>query len=136
MLLRGTLVLLPLLVVLSACAPTAPTGLSAERDVVVDGVSILGSWDAIGAPDQADVDSDLRTGQLTRMLVFNPGGRVTLTGEDRRAGTGRTTFRGQISGRTVTFDELPGRAIVDVRSSNRLVLTDPAGNRTVYQRRR
>lgn len=127
---------LVLFLFLAACAPTAPTAPTAASDVRVDGVSILGAWNAVGAPDQSDVDSDIRSGQLTRMLVFNPYGRVTLTGEDRRAGTGRISYEGRITGRNVRFDELPGQARVDMRSDGTLALTDPGGNRTIYRRRR
>jgi hypothetical protein len=129
---------LPLLaaLLLAACAPTAPTAPTAASDVVLDGISVLGAWEAIGAPDQPEVDSDLRNGQLTRMLVINPYGRVTLSGEDRRAGTGRTSFEGRLRGRSLTFEGLPGTATLEARTSNRLVLTDPGKNRTVYRRRR
>jgi hypothetical protein len=129
---------LPLLaaLLLAGCAPTAPTAPTAASDVVLDGVSVLGAWEAIGAPDQPEVDSDLRSGQLTRMLVINPYGRVTLSGEDRRAGTGRTSYEGRLRGRSLTFEGLPGTATLEARTNNRLVLTDPGNNRTVYRRRR
>ena len=129
---------------LAGCASTTPTGTPGgdptqrdeivERDVVVDGVSILGVWNAVGALDEPDVDDDLRSGMLTEMLVVNPRGRATLTGEDRRAESGRQTFEGRISGNELAFDGLPGRAIIDVRNDGRIVVTDPRGRRTVYER--
>jgi len=118
---------------LSGCAP-APTATVTTGDVQLDGVSILGAWGAIGAPDQADVDSDLRRGVLTRTLVFNPYGRVTLMGHDRREGTGSVSFEGRVRGGQVTFDELPGTAQVALRNSRTMVFTDPRGNRTIYRR--
>jgi hypothetical protein len=123
------------LLVLPACAPMGPTAPTAQSDVVVDGVSLLGRWDIIGAPDQPDVDTDIRSGQFTQMLVFNPYGRVTLTGEDRRAGTGVVAYEGRISGRNLTLEGRPGTATITVRSQTRLEMTDPRGNRTVYRRR-
>ncbi len=123
------------LAVLPGCTATGSTAeVAPEGDVVIDGVSVLGAWEAVGAPDQAGVDADLRNGALTRRLVFNPYGRVTLSGEDRRAGTGLTAFRGRVSGRTVTFEGLDGTARVATRTDGTLVLTDPGGNRTVYRR--
>jgi hypothetical protein len=59
-----------------------------------------------------------------------------LTGEDARAGTGRESFEGRISGNRLTFEQLPGTATIAVRNDGRLVLTDPRRNRTVYRRRR
>ncbi|MDX1530703.1 MAG: hypothetical protein R3362_04185 [Rhodothermales bacterium] len=130
-------VLLVGLVALPGCAspePAARTEPTGQRDVVVDGTSVLGRWEAVGALDEPDVDEDLRRGLLTETLIFDPYGRVTLSGEDRREGAGPVSYYGQIEGRTVSFDELPGRATVEVRSDGRLILTDPRGNRTVYER--
>jgi len=127
-----------LLLVLAGCAQTGttsgPSSPAPSGDVVVDGVSILGVWNAVGALDESDVDADLRNGMLSRTLVINPRGRVVLTGEDARAGTGRESFEGRISGNRLTFEQLPGAATIAVRNDGRLVLTDPRGNRTVYER--
>lgn len=130
--------LLLLALVLAGCAPSGSTVATdpAVRDVVVDGVSLLGVWDAVGALDEPDVDSDLRSGLLTETLTINPRGRATLSGEDRRAGTGRITLNGQIHGDEIRFDDLPGAGQLAVRNDGRLVVTDPRGHRTVYQRRR
>jgi hypothetical protein len=117
------------------CAPAAPTAPTAESDVRLGNVSILGAWDATGAPDQADVDRDLRDGTLTRMLVFNPYGRVTLSGTDRREGTGRISFEGRVNGDRLTFNDLPGTARLALRNNRTLEMTDPQGNRTIYRRR-
>jgi hypothetical protein len=105
-----------------------------ERDVILDGVSLLGVWNAVGALDEPDVDSDLRSGVLTETLVVNPRGRATLTGVDERAGTGRVSLDGRISGDRLTFDDLPGAATIGLRSDGRIVVTDPRGRRTVYER--
>lgn len=115
-----------------ASSDTAPA--STSGDVVVDGVSILGAWSAVGALDEPDVDDDLRSGMLTETLVVNPRGRAVLSGEDRRAETGLQRFEGRISGNRLTFDALPGTATIAVRNDGRLVITDPRGNRTVYER--
>lgn len=138
--------LLPAVLLLPLLAGCAQTGASssdpttrpeiAERDVIVDGVSILGVWHAIGALDEPDVDNDLRSGVLTESIVVNPRGRAVLSGEDARAGTGRQSFEGQIAGDRLTFDGLPGTARIAVRNDGRLVITDPRGNRTVYERER
>lgn len=129
------------LLLLAACAPVPPPADPSPapapgRDVVLDGVSLLGAWDAVGAPDQPDIDADLRNGILSRSLIFNPGHRVTLAGVDRRAGGQRVTYEGRLEGREVTFEGLPGRARLEVRRDGTLVLTDPGGNRTVYRRSR
>jgi hypothetical protein len=113
---------------------TTPREPIAERDVILDGVSLLGVWNAVGALDEPDVDADLRSGDLTETLIVNPRGRVTLTGEDRDADTGRMRFEGRITGDRIAFDDLPGEGTITVRSDGRIVVTDPRGNRTVYER--
>lgn len=129
------LALLALLV--SACGPSKPAGPAPDgpRDVRLDGVSILGAWRAIGAPDDAQADTDLRKGLLERTLVINPRGYVTLTGVDRRVSDERVAYRGRLNGRALRFDDLDGEATLRVEGP-RLVLTDPAGRRTVYRRNR
>lgn len=136
--------LLPLVLLLTAsllAAGCAAPGATTEpapgtgRDVLVGGTSILGIWDAVGALDEPDVDDDLRSGLLTETLIVNPYGRVTLTGVDEREGSGPVSFSGRIQGSSVEFDGLPGRGQLEVRGDGRLVLTDPRGNRTVYERR-
>jgi hypothetical protein len=111
-----------------------PRETSADRDVILDGVSLLGVWNAVGALDEPDVDTALRSGDLTETLVVSPRGRVTLSGEDRDAGTGRMSFEGRITGDRITFDDLPGEGRITVRSDGRIVVADPRGNRTVYER--
>lgn len=132
-----------LAVALAGCAPTSPTATPgdpppredvAERDVIVDGVSLLGVWHAVGALDEPDADRDLRSGMLTETLVINPRGRATLSGEDRRAGTGHQSFEGRITGNQLAFDGMPGAATISVRSDGRIVVTDPRDRRTVYER--
>lgn len=119
----------------AGCAPQPAIAPAPAGDVRLGGISLLGTWDAIGAPDQPDVDRDLRNGMLTRVLVINPRGRVTLSGVDRRAGTGHVTFQGRIDGERLTFAELPGTATVSVRNPSMIEVRDPRGNRTVYRRR-
>lgn len=120
---------------LAACAPRPAVSPTAESDVRVDGVSVLGAWDAIGAPDQPDIDRDIRRGTLTRTLIFNPYNRVRLLGEDRREGSGLVTYDGRLQANRLTFEGLPGTATLRLRNANTLELTDPGGNRTVYRRR-
>lgn len=126
---------------LAGCATTGASGGDptqrdeiVERDVIVDGVSILGVWNAVGALDEPDVDNDLRSGMLTETLVVNPRGRATLSGEDHRTGAGRQSFEGRITGSRIAFDGLPGTATIDIRNDGRIVVTDPRGRRTVYER--
>ncbi len=135
----------------SGCAPSAPSGPVIANpdtpdpgnpppseepggDVVLDGVSVLGEWTAIGALDEPDADADLRSGLLIKRLTVQPGGRATLTGEDRRAGTGQETYDGRITGNRLDFDDLPGEALLSLRTDGRLVLADPRGRQTVYER--
>lgn len=126
-----------LLLFIAGCA-SAPHGSSpsdsASSDVLLEGQSILGAWVAVGAPDQADIDDDIREGILTRMLVVNPYGRVTLTGEDRRENAGQVTYEGRLAGSRLAFDDLPGVARLELRDTRTLQMTDPGGNRTVYRR--
>ena len=105
-----------------------------ERDVIVDGVSLLGVWKAIGALDEPEVDDDLRRGLMTETLVVNPRGRAVLSGEDDRAAAGHLSYEGQISGNLLAFRDLDGAARLNVRSDGRLIVTDPLGRRTVYER--
>lgn len=119
---------------ITGCAPDPQRTIVDAGDVRVDGHSVLGAWNAIGAPDQAEIDRDLRSGMLSRMLVFNPYGRVTLSGSDRREGSGAVTFEGRIRGNEITFADLPGTARVSLRNHRTLEFTDPRGNRTIYRR--
>ena len=121
----------------SACGTSRTAGPDPEApaDVRLDGVSILGAWHAVGAPDDARADADLRSGTLERTLVVNPRGYVTLTGVDRRVSAERVTYRGRLNGHTLRFDGLDGAARLAVQGT-RLVLTDPHGRRTVYRRNR
>lgn len=115
-----------------ASAPTP--GAAGEGDVLLDGVSLVGRWNAIGALDEPDVDSDLRSGMLTETLVIRRGGGATLTGVDERAATGQVRLEGRIAGDRLTFADLPGEATLTVRGDGRIVVTDPRGYRTVYER--
>lgn len=129
------LLLLALLVSACGTARTAAPDPEAPSDVRLDGVSILGAWRAVGAPDDAQADADLRAGVLERTLVVNPRRYVTLTGIDRRVSEERVTYRGRLSGRSLRFDDLDGTATLRIQGT-RLVLTDPGGRRTVYRRSR
>jgi len=141
---RTSALLLALALFAAGCAITQPAPPrtntsppaedSGERDVMLDGISLLGVWNAVGALDEPDVDNDLRSDVLTEVLVVNPSGYVTLTGEDRDAGTGRMSFDGRITGDRIAFADLPGEGRITVRSDGRIVVTDPRGNRTVYER--
>ncbi len=113
----------------SDASSAAPDG-----DLLLDGVSILGEWTAVGALDEPEADRDLRTGLLVKSLVLQPDGGATLTGEDRRAETGPVVYDGRVSGDRIEFDGLPGAALIALRSDGRLVLTDPRGRRTIYER--
>ncbi len=144
------LVLLLTVALMPGCAPASHTGTATgkpsgggdpmkrgeivERDVLVDGVSLLGVWHAMGALDEPDVDNDLRSGMLIETLIVNPRGLVSLTGEDHRADVGRQSFEGRITSDKIAFDGLPGEATITVRSDGRIVVTDPRGRRTVYER--
>lgn len=121
---------------LAGCASAPRATDPAARDVVVDGVSLLGVWDAIGALDDPEEDADLRSGLLIETLTINPRGRATLSGEDRRAETGHVSLQGRVRGREIRFEGLPGAGRLAVREDGRLVLTNPSGQRTLYQRRR
>ena len=124
---RTPALLFALALLVAGCATTQPEAPrpntpppveSSDRDVLLDGISLLGVWNGV----------------LTEILVVNPGGLVALTGEDRDAGTGRMSFDGRITGDRIAFDDLPGEGRITVRSDGRIVVTDPRGNRTVYER--
>ncbi len=116
--------------------PSAPPAAdpSPGADVLLDGVSVLGTWVAVGALDEPEADGDLRSGLLVRHLTVERGGAAMLSGEDRRAGTEPETYAGRITGSRLAFDDLPGEARLGLRTDGRLVFTDPRGRRTVYER--
>lgn len=100
---------------------------------MLDGAVLSGRWDAVAALDDADANADLQSGDLVRQLVFYPLGRVVLTGIDRSVSDARRTFEGRVSGRSLQFDAFDGAATLRM-DGGRLVLTDPRGQRTVYER--
>ncbi|MEM1042343.1 MAG: hypothetical protein AAGI91_06890 [Bacteroidota bacterium] len=114
--------------------PAPPADAASSADVLIGSVSITGEWTAVGALDEPDADTDLRSGMLVRRLTVERGGAAILSGEDRRAGTQPEYYDGQVTGNALTFDDLPGEATLEIRSDGRLVFTDPRGRRTVYER--
>ena len=58
-------------------------------DVVLDGVSILGAWEAVEVLNDPAATRDLESGALEMTLLIMPNGRATLTGNDHREGDAR-----------------------------------------------
>lgn len=116
-----------------ANAPAAPP--SAERDVVLDGVSVVGRWHAVEVDGDAQATADLARGTLTTVLVINPTGHVILRGTDTRQGRGApASFSGYVVNGRLRFSGLEGEALLD-RHGRALHLIDPRGRRTVFVRR-
>lgn len=137
---------LGVLLALIGCAPApppaervsaSPRGAAAgapERDVVVDGVSVVGRWRAVEVADDPQATRDLRDGTLEIVLVVNPTGHAILRGADRRDGGGTpAAYSGRLDGDRLALRGLPGAAHVAVWGRH-LVLDDPRGRRTVFVR--
>lgn len=109
---------------------------SPERDVVLDGRSVVGRWQAIEVVGDAAATADLRRGLLSTVLVVNPTGHAILRGEDRRGEAGRPTrFTGYVHGDRLRLPALAGEAELALYG-RRLHLVDPRGRRTVFVRER
>lgn len=134
---RPTIQRLPVHPVSVAATPVldpggAPSSLSDSREVVLDGTSIVGRWEAIVVADDPAATEDIRLGTLAKTLVINPTGRVTLRGRDARQAAGTpVAFTGAIQDATLRLDELPGAATLWLRES-RLHVLDPGGTITIY----
>ena len=116
-----------------ARAPAAPP--TAERDVVLDGASVVGRWYAVEVTGDHRATADLSRGALTTVLVVNPTGHVILRGADTRQGRGApAAFSGYIVDGRVRFAGLDGEALLE-RRGRTLHLVDPRGRRTVFVRR-
>ena len=129
--------LLPLLVLaaLSAAASGQTDRLAADRDVRVDGESVVGRWAAVEVEGDRRATADLARGTLTTVLVVNPTGHVILRGADTRQGRGApAAFSGTVAGGRLRFNGLDGEALLE-RHGRRLHLVDPRGRRTVFVRR-
>lgn len=146
--------LLALALVFSACGPSQtlrqPAGTNAEagppardpsgaasplapsRDVLLEGVSIVGRWEAYAVLGDDLATLDLQRGTLTKTLIVNPTGRVTLRGQDEREGGGEpVSYSGTIEGNRVRLAGLTGEATLALERTH-LALTDPGGTTTVY----
>ena len=122
-----------LLVLLSTAAGAQ---IAPDRDVVLDGESVVGRWTAVEVAGDAAATADLARGTLTTVLVVNPTGHVILRGTDTRQGRGApASFSGEIAGRRVVFRDLPGTGEL-ARYGAELHLVDPRGRRTVFVRLR
>ena len=127
---------MPRLVLSLLLAASASDQVAPDRDVRLDGQSIVGRWHAVEVVGDAAATADLRRGQLTTTLVVNPTGHVILRGTDRREGRGApSAFSGRIEGDRLRLGELPGEAEVALVGW-RLHLVDPRGRRTVFERER
>ncbi len=101
------------------------------RDVTIEGTSIVGTWFAVEVLEDAAATRDLEVGTMEMTLLVQPNGRSTLTGVDRREGSGRVSFTGIIEGHRISFDGMDGSGTLSM-SGRRLILQDPRGRSTVY----
>ena len=102
------------------------------RDVMLEGVSILGTWYAVQVFEDAEATRDLEVGMMEMTLLVLPGGRSTLTGVDRREGVGRVSFTGIIEGNHISFHGMEGDGMLSM-SGRHIILRDPRGRSTVYE---
>lgn len=117
-------------------AATASAQVAPERDVRVDGRSVVGRWHAVAVVGDAEATADLQRGRLTTVLVVNPTGHVILRGTDRREGRGApAAFSGYLVENALRLTDLPGEARVEMVGL-RLHLIDPRGRRTEFRRER
>ncbi len=116
--------------ILVADTPDEPG--AAFRDVTLEGVSILGTWYAVQVLEDAEATRDLEVGTMEMTLLVLPGGRSTLTGVDRREGSGRISFTGIIEENSISFDGMEGDGTLSL-SGRHLILRDPRGRSTVYE---
>lgn len=123
--------LLSALLAVAASAQVPP-----DRDVVLDGASIVGRWTAVEVVGDDGATADLQRGTLTTVLVVNPTGHVILRGTDTREGRGApAAFSGMVVGARLWFRGLDGQAEL-ARYGRELHLVDPRGRRTVFRRAR
>ena len=121
---------------LHALSAAAGAQIAPDRDVVLDGESVVGRWTAVEVSDDPAATADLARGTLTTVLVINPTGHVILRGTDTRQGRGApASFSGEVIGDRVVFRDLPGEGEVS-RYGRELHLVDPRGRRTVFVRAR
>ena len=130
---------LPALLLLAALAAPASgqpgRAVAADRDVRIDGESVVGRWVAVEVENDARATADLARGTLTTVLVVNPTGHVILRGADTREGRGApAAFSGLVSDGRLRFNGLDGEALLE-RHGRTLHLVDPRGRRTVFVRR-
>ncbi|MGB3541459.1 hypothetical protein [Rubrivirga sp.] len=124
------------LLLLLLLSTAAGAQIATDRDVVLDGESVVGRWTAVEVPTDPGATADLARGTLTTVLVINPTGHVILRGTDTRQGRGApAAFSGAMAGRRVVFRELPGTGEL-ARYGRELHLVDPRGRRTVFVRSR
>ena len=102
------------------------------RDVTLEAVSILGTWYAVEVLEDEEATRDLEVGMMEMTLLVLPGGRSTLTGVDRREGSGRVSFTGIIEENSISFDGMEGDGTLSL-SGRHLILRDPRGRSTVYE---
>jgi hypothetical protein len=134
---RPLLALLVLAASAVGCRTTQPSDggptVAARGDVTVDGVSVLGAWTAVEVVGDAQATRDLEDGTMEQTLLVGSNGRVTLTGVDRREGSGPVSFSGRVTGSRVQFTGMEGAGVL-LMSGRRLILRDPGGRSTVFVR--
>lgn len=109
-----------------------PSPIVASRDVVLEGVSIVGRWEAVRVEGDPQATDDLRRGLLAKVLIVNPTGRATLRGRDARQSGGQpVSFIGRVDGSALRLADLPGAASLWLQG-DRLHVLDPGGTTTVY----
>ena len=107
------------------------SGGAALGDVTLEGISILGAWQAVEVIGSTRDTRALESGTAALMLIIAPNGRATLTGKSDREGS--FTRSGRITENYLALTGIEGRALL-LLNGPRLVVREPDGRSTAFVR--
>ena len=100
-------------------------------DVTLEGVSILGAWQAVEVIGNTRDTRALESGAAALTLIVAPNGRATLTGKSRSQDS--FTRSGRITDNYLTVAGIEGRALL-LLNGPRLIVREPDGRSTAFVR--